>query len=150
MRNYFIAPLFFLSVNALAANTFDAKTNMLNLEAVVVNGVQYNDVAVRLNAYEVVSVGSNNNAGTVADTCSSANFTVPKFNAITIGMTLDQVNQTIGCKYDSSRTAASGDFVAYSWSISRTEVTSMQVFFDSATNVVTNIMGNSFKARVGF
>ncbi|NOT84991.1 MAG: hypothetical protein HOP02_09525 [Methylococcaceae bacterium] len=153
MRNYFIAPLLFFSVNALAANSFDVNTNMLKLESVVVNGVQYNDVAVRLNAYDVVSVGSNNNTvgGAVADTCTDANFTVAKFNAIAAGMTLEQVSQTIGCKYNPSKTVAAGELVQHSWLQQETgKIKFINIWFDGATNIIINTSGNGFKSRYGF
>ena len=102
MHKYFITLLLFFSASALAIDTFDESTNILTIDAVVVEGIQYNNVVVRLNAFDVISVGSSTPAddGTVAETCTDANFTLAKYNAITEGMTLDQVNQIIGCKND--------------------------------------------------
>ena len=51
----------------------------------------------------------------VAASCGDVNFTTSKFNAITSGMTLEQVNQTIGCKNDSTLTVQRPDALSYAW-----------------------------------
>ncbi len=44
--------------SASAISTFDAATNLLTLDSVVMNGVTYNNVTVHLNSFTVLKVGS--------------------------------------------------------------------------------------------
>lgn len=150
MSKYSAALLLFFSASALAIDTFDATTNILKIDAVVLNGIQYNGVVVKLNAYEVVSVASSIPYVPVANACSSANFTVPIYNAITAGMSLDQVNQVIGCKYNPLLTTAAGDFVLHGWSYGD-GTTIIQVYFDMTDTFVRGSGGSSLiKLRTGF
>jgi hypothetical protein len=96
----------------------------------------------------VIGVGSSAPYVSVAAACSSANFTVPKYNAISAGMTLDQVNQTIGCTYDPKYTSAVSDYVIHIWIYGTAAIT---VYFDSTDSVVRGLNGgNTFKSRSGF
>lgn len=69
----------------------------------------------------------------VSETCGPNNFTEAKYNAIVTGMTVDQVNQTIGCKYDPQQTVHGPGFVMRLWlntaSIAATQM--IMVFFDT-------------------
>jgi hypothetical protein len=58
MRNYFIYALLLLSANTWATDSFNSSTNTLQLDSVVANGAQYNNVAVQLSGYNVISQGS--------------------------------------------------------------------------------------------
>ena len=89
MNKFFASLLLFFSANALAVDKFDAATGVLNIDAVVLNGTQYNNVAVRLDAYGVMSVGSSLQyaygvtfiPGTytypLGETCKLSNVTLP-------------------------------------------------------------------------
>jgi len=148
MRAYFAALSLVFSVNALAIDTYDATTNVFTVDAVVLNGIQYNNVVLKLNAYDVISVGSSAPYGQVTDTCSSANITVPIYNAIVAGMTLAQVNQTIGCKYSPALTTAIGDHVSHGWNYGGAIII---VYFDATDSFVKGIIGTDlFKSRTGF
>lgn len=61
------------------------------------------------------SGGGSGSSGGVSDTCSPANFTIAKYDAIAAGMTLDQVNQIIGCKGVYGNITVSNDFTLYRW-----------------------------------
>lgn len=63
MLGYFMAFFWILSANAFA-DTYNPSTNVLNIDAVNVNGVVFNKVDVKLNAFNVISVGSNQPAST--------------------------------------------------------------------------------------
>lgn len=52
------ATAIFLSVSALATTTFNPSTNALNIDAVLLGGSIYKNVAVTLNSYTLNSVGS--------------------------------------------------------------------------------------------
>jgi hypothetical protein len=83
MRNYFIYILLLFSANVWAMDSFDSSTNTLQLDGVVANGTQYNNVAVQLSAYSVVSQGSTSipyptpNTSTFPPTSSCQSGSVP-------------------------------------------------------------------------
>lgn len=83
-------------------------------------------------------------------TCSPANFTIDKYNAIQVGMSLDQVNQIIGCQPDSN-ISRQANLALYSWRyISGTKVKSIMVFFDQSSLKVSGSMDDFFKSSAGF
>lgn len=157
MRQVVASVALILATNvAMAVDTFDPASNKLSLDSVVLNGVVYNNVVATLNSYSLNSVGSSAPYVAVTVTCSGANFTVAKYNAILSGMTLDQVKQTIGCANDVSLTAAVGTtVVSLGWDYTNpsTLVTSLiLVQFDGTGTKVnadpTNL--GLFKSRGGF
>lgn len=150
MKKYLFALLSVFSISAVnASDTFDPATNQLNLDAVTVNGIQYNNVILNLNDFKVLAVGSSSTVNaTVSSTCSQSNFTVPIYNAIATGMTLDQVNQTIGCSYKPSLTQRSTSYTIYAWSQG---TSSILVWFDVNGSIVTPLLGStSYKSGSGF
>ena len=89
-------------------------------------------------------------SSTVNDTCSDENFTTNKYNAISIGMTLDQVNQLIGCKNDPRFTITLNNVVSiYGWVPSSLSGKFIQVYFDPNTDIVVTYQG-AFKSKAGF
>jgi hypothetical protein len=139
----------FVSVNAWAIDTFEATTSLLKIDAVVINGVQYNNVVLKLKDVDLVSVGSSAPYGAVSDTCSASNITTANFNAITVGMTLDQVNQTIGCKYDPGASVNSQSYIVRYWrETALGSLACIIVWFDPAGNIVTSYFGD-FKSAIG-
>lgn len=89
--------------------------------------------------------------GEVAAACTAANFTTARFNAITVGMSLDQVKQLIGCTNDTGMTLRTTDFVNYGWIyLGSVSATSINVFFDRNGNTVTPLEDGSYKISIGF
>ena len=138
-------------------DTFDASTNILNLDFVILNNIQYNNVVLKLTNYKVISVGSSApvTPTPVSGTCSSANFSTAIFNAITVGMTMNQVNQTIGCSYDPTRTINIATAVQNTWLYQNPTtyaVEMIQVYFDPTDSIATPLsgVGSDFKSSVGF
>lgn len=87
--------------------------------------------------------------GAVSATCASSNFTVANFNSIKIGMTLEQVNQTMGCAYNPNYTQRGTGYVANSWVSNSGQ--SVLVFFDVNDATVTPLAaGVAFKTSNGF
>jgi hypothetical protein len=85
----------------------------------------------------------------VAATCVASNFTTAAFNAIQLGMTLSQVNQTLGCANDPFFTQRNIYQVTHAWSAQVGG--SIIVYFDAAGTIVTGINGsNMFKSSSGF
>lgn len=139
-----------------AAVTYDPATKYLTIPTITAGDFTYTNLVLKLDSFTYISgvatpVGQTPPpppAGTVSDTCTSANFTVAKFTAISLGMTLDQVSQTIGCKYDSAQTFTTGSFSRYSW-LGLPKL--IQVFFNVAgTQVTATSAGGTFKTSVGF
>jgi len=137
------------------AVTYDPITRYLTIPTITAGDYTFTNLVIRLSQFEYISgvatpVGQTPPpppAGTVSDTCTAANFTAAKFAAITLGMTLDQVNQTIGCKYDPVWNLKSTTFSRYSW-LSSPKV--IQVFFDvNGTQVTATSGGGTFKTSVG-
>ncbi len=137
------------------AVTYDPVTKYLTIPTITAGDYTFTNLVIRLSQFEYISgvatpVGQTPPpppAGTVSDTCTAANFTAAKFAAITLGMTLDQVNQTIGCKYDPVWNLKSTTFSRYSW-LSSPKV--IQVFFDvNGTQVTATRGGGKFKTSVG-
>lgn len=136
------------NANAQTAQTvqYDASTGYLTIPSlalpstVYVYGTIYSNVVIRLDSFAVISVGSSAPATTlpVSGTCTSANLSVGRYNAIAVGMTLDQVNQTFGCY--SSSTLRSSSFVFHRWNSSNTSAT-IGVYFNASGTTVTGYLG---------
>ncbi len=154
MRKYFATLLLLFSVNALATDTFDATTSILNIDAVILNGVKYNNVVIQLTGFNLISIGSYAPV-TVSATCSTA-FSIAQYNAITVGMTMGQVEQVLGCQYTPSGTYTVGNnAVANTWEYSNFSVTpavfeQITVYFDVTDSVATAYGGQILKSRIGF
>ena len=129
--------------------TFNNATRFLTIPSVQVGTTVYSNVVVRLDSFAIISVGSETPvSSSVAATCVTANFTTAKYNAIALGMTPDQVNQTIGCKFNPAFTQRTQSFLLITWNFSGSL---MQVYFDPAGTIVTAPLGTDiFKYASGF
>lgn len=73
----------------------------------------------------------------VTATCTSSNFTLAKYSAITIGMTLDQVNQAIGCVNNTDPIVRTANSIAYQWGGLQTgTIGYIVVYFDLTNSTV--------------
>ena len=146
----FIALLLFFSVNAFA-DTYDANTNVLNVDEVILGDYVYKNIKIRLDSVTLISNDPPVPVPPVSATCSDSNFTTDIYNAITVGMTMSQVEQTIGCNYDPSGTQAIGaDCVVNKWRYYQTgsyEMKYILVYFDGADQIVAPCDG-IYKYRV--
>jgi len=104
------------------------------------------------NFKSATGINSSNSTGTVSS-CTPANLTLANYNAISLGMTLAQVNQIIGCQFDPTTTQITAQMVAYFWddnSDGNGDDQSIAVFFDPTGSKVTGISGSSnFKSATG-
>jgi hypothetical protein len=81
----------------------------------------------------------NTQGGEIA--CTSDNFTSEILSSIQEGMSLEQVNQTIGCTFNAEHTVRSLEgVVLYSWITLTPEVKFINVFFDGTGNFATPIV----------
>ena len=136
---------------ALAVDNYDPATKILTIDAVTLGNTKYLNVTVRLDQFQVLGVGSAIPIDGVADSCTPEMFTIDKFNTIQPGMTLDQVNQVIGCRFDPGEIIRADPVVSYTWlSNANSGVRFIRVFFDASTNKVTSIFGSNFKSSAGF
>lgn len=140
--------MIFFSNAAVALDTFDPASKNLTIPSVQVGGTVYTNVVLRLDSFAVISVGGSQ-APTVSEVCSKSNFSNQIFNAINLGMTLSQVNSTIGCMYTPSRTGRSSTFTSYTWTVVE-QALAIVVYFDANGNLVTNQGGGFFKVAAGF
>ena len=81
--------------------------------------------------------------GAVSDSCGTENFTVEILNSIQEGMSLDEVNRTIGCTYDPGKVIRVAGLVTYRWTFidPSYNVKLIQVYFDSTGAFARRIRG---------
>lgn len=146
----FFAPT---DITSISNSAFDPATNVLTMGSVwVTGGLKYENAAVHLDQFTLLGVAGRTVAlppPVLSDLCSSENITIDKYNAIQIGMTLDQVNQIIGCTTKSA--TSEGSFLRYSWgSYYPKPAKEIQVYIDQSNLAVTGSMGDLFRAFVSF
>ena len=92
-----------LSAQAQAVRTgYNVQENILTLPSVELEGVRFNFPKVRILSIEVLDTGIISEVPAGFSVCSSSGdfLTQSKLDAIQIGMTLNQVNQVLGCLYN--------------------------------------------------
>ncbi|MBV8466447.1 MAG: hypothetical protein JO218_10945 [Burkholderiales bacterium] len=138
------------SAAAQATDTFNSSTNQLQIPSVQVGNTIFNNVVVQFNTggFSVLSVGSAQPANSVAANCLALRFTPAIFNAIAVGMTLDQVDQTIGCQRSTNLGQRAQTYVSYVWVDGSGGL--IIVYFDAAGSVVTPYVANTYKSGSGF
>ena len=114
----------------------------MTLDDVTVGDQTFTNVVVRIDQFSVKSVGGSGSIiSGVSANCVSGNFTIEKFNAIQIGMSLDQVNQTIGCSFDSNNIVRASGLATYRWQITDPDLKFIQVSFNATDLTVTDRLG---------
>jgi hypothetical protein len=160
-----IAPILLIGFmqTAQAISTFNSQTNVLNIDSVVSDGIQYNNVTLLLPNYVVLGVGSSapyvppvtippdtGTPSTPIDTglCTINSLTRAHYNLITINMTLDQINQIFGCKYDPTLTLVMPtNNIMFTWHYG---TFSVNVFFDAYGYRSVDLGNGVWKAAIGF
>lgn len=86
---------------------YNLQKNILTIPSIVVEGVRYNFPKVRIVSVEVVDPGISSQAPSGLPICNGARdsavsipVTQEKLDRIQLGMTLDEVNQIVGCQYE--------------------------------------------------
>lgn len=133
-----------LGSECYAQDTYDPRTQILTIQTLQHQGLQYSNVVIHLDQYSVLSVGDITSPSTTYNnkSCTAANFTTKIANSIKTGMSLDQVSALIGCTNDSSLTMRSSNYVNYFWSLNPgSMMTSLGVFFDGKGETVTPFAG---------
>lgn len=106
MKNIFL--FFALIVSGFYSATITADTfgsakvaapNKLAMGSIIVGNQRYFNVHVDLNQFTVLGVESSRSLADGAnEICGAENITTDKYDAIQLGMSLEQVNQVLGCK----------------------------------------------------
>lgn len=134
------------------ADSYDPATNLLTIDEIQLGDTIYTNVVVSVGQIHGIG-GSRPATPMIRPTCDATNFTTANYDAIKIGMTLDQVNQAMGCQYDSTATTRVQTAVVYRWQVLKPSVAFVQVWFDGNGKIVTPPNGDanaSFKSSSGF
>ena len=148
-----IVASFILTGQAYATRTgYDVEQNILTVPSIELEGVRYNFPKVRIVSVEVIDTGIVSQAPADLHVCFSGidSITQEKLDAIQIGMTLDEVNQIIGCQYnppalsihDNCTGCADYSFEPFSWGFGMSNVISVHI--DNITHRVVNKQGGLF------
>lgn len=82
--------------------TYDQATHTLHVPTLVVGNTRYNDLVVKVDSVTLVSASSQSKAsgpGAAPAICTMNLLTEAKLDQIKLGMSLEQVNQILGCQY---------------------------------------------------
>lgn len=117
--------------------SYDDATRQLFLPSVQSGNLFYSNVLLRLDSYTLLSSApALPLSPVVSAVCTGVNFTLPRYDAISVGMTLEQVRRLIGCNPNSNFSLADNPGVRrIRWQELGSEK-DMVVFFDAATLVV--------------
>lgn len=147
-----------LAVGACQAQTAatSVEGNIIGIPSIELNGVRYNNVYIRVLQAEVLQVGKSSVSSGLPKTCeyhgADRGVSLPTLRRIAMGMTLDQVNQLIGCEYNPSREmtsayCAAGDIACLHDGVERYvwgEFPRLWVEISKATGGVTYASGGLF------
>ncbi|CAK0762353.1 conserved exported hypothetical protein [Gammaproteobacteria bacterium] len=147
MRKYLVTLLALFGTNALALNAFDPATKTLTIDSVTQGGTRYNNVVVKITGVEIVGVGTSQ---PTQDSQCPVVFTEAQYNAISVGMTMAQVSDIIGCGNDVDGSMRAGNDILHSWETSGNIYHGILVNFDATTGLVAVGADNFFKKRKAF
>ncbi|MFA7241602.1 MAG: hypothetical protein WC091_15940 [Sulfuricellaceae bacterium] len=127
--------------------TYDVNKKELTLPYVIVGDTAYTFLTVQVDDVKVVDIGASNKVGGAGAPPKDCPDTLPKakYDKIALGMTLEQVNQTLGCQYSAHFFPGSpdagnnyGNFMVYSWWVGGNSLRSIFVAFDPRGKSVTS------------
>jgi hypothetical protein len=148
-----------LTILANALNTSGVAYTELLADAALNFSTQPNGLLSALAAaYASFNSGSSGGTSPVTTACTSANFTKASFNAIAVGMSLQQVEQTIGCAYDpvvSHNGLLPTIYAVYQWDYTNLLsnppiLDNITVWLDWTGSVVTANGAGTYKTSFGF
>lgn len=155
MKKYITLLFVFIASTATCfadgGDTYNSSNGQVLFPSITVGNTIYTNVIITVG--QILAVGGSSpvpttSNTTVAATCNSSNFTTAKFNAITAGMTLLQVEQTIGCLYSPYLTQRTVSSVIYAWNNGSPMIV---VWFDANGAIATPIgAGAPVKSSSGF
>lgn len=84
---------------------YDVQQNILTIPSIELEGVRYNFPKVRIVSVEVIDAGITSQVPSGFPICTSARdagipITQAKLDQVKLGMSLDEVNQIVGCQYE--------------------------------------------------
>jgi len=103
-----------------AESQFNLQTRLLTISSVVVGEKTYINVSLKLGVngfYQITAAQEQTTTTQIAQSCDGVSMNDSKYNAITTGMSIAQVNQIIGCQgaVQSSSTFAGVLIESYQW-----------------------------------
>lgn len=123
---------------------YDAGKNTLTLPTITVGDRNYNNLVIAIDKVTVVSAKSSSLvSGANAQPAVCPEIKLAQYNSIQAGMTLDQVNATLGCQYSNKGGlgddyAASGyNYTTFAWSNGGDPLRTINVYFDKDAALVT-------------
>lgn len=128
---------------------YDVQQNILTIPSIELDGVRYNFPKVRIISVEVIDTGIVSQAPAELHICvrNVDAITKEKLNAIQVGMTLDEVNQIMGCQYnppinsivDNCTGCADSSFELFTWGPGLSNMISVHI--DNSTHRVVDKNG---------
>lgn len=114
--------------------SYDDPTRQLFMPSVQSGNLFYSNVLLRLNSYTLLSAApALPLVPVVSAVCTGMNFTLPRYEAISVGMTLEQVRRLIGCNQTSNFSLADNPGVRrIRWQETGSEK-DIVVFFDASS-----------------
>ena len=131
------------------AQSFDEASRLLILPFVQVGNLVIPNVVVRLDNFSVLSAApALPLAPVVSDLCTGPNFTLQRYDAISVGMTLNQVRGLIGCAQSSNFSSNGNEAVRRIRWVEVGSTKDIEVYFDA--NNLTVLANGDPSGRVAF
>ncbi len=94
------------------AEYFDTKSQVLTLSNVLVDGTQYSGIQIKLKDVQIVNPGLQSKA---VDSNCPTEFTATQVASIKPGLSVDAVNQILGCQYQPQSTVMRAQVEGTGW-----------------------------------
>jgi hypothetical protein len=129
--------------------SYDASTRHLSIPSLQIGTLVYSNVVLRFDGGAVISVGASApvTTGSIAHTCTTSNFSTAKYNAITSGLTVDQISAQLGCKSNPAGTIRMSGFTMFCWGDPDGAFISVYFNFDGS---LSTTLGSTLKVSHGW
>lgn len=128
--------------------TYDPLTKVLRVPSIQVGNEVYPNLVYRADSGAVLSIGNSANIAAIASSCTADLLTQAKYNALTPGMTMEQVVAMMGCLSDQKLDVRTPLFSAFTWIANNGKL--ITVYFDALALGVAPLNGiANFKQALG-
>ena len=121
---------------------YSVSANTLTLPTINVGNINYNNLTIKLDKVTVVGNVSSSIVSGPNALPTLCDMTIRQYDKIQLGMTIDQVNQTLGCQYTNK--GGLGDdypsdhnYTTFSWWNGNDAMRAVNVYFDKSAMYVT-------------
>lgn len=125
--------------------SYDSTTHVLTVPSIQVGNTVYSNLSYRVDSGTILSIGPGV-ATSAGVTCTDANITLDSYNAVAVGMTVDQIDSVFGCAFAPRFTTRTQIDTTYVW---QSPSRSVSIIFDATGTTVTPEAG-TFKIANGF